>query len=307
LAVAALGGTLLTLSATRQTDRVKAKPVVFRYAFESGQTRRYTLSMNIKLGPHDADGVRPVERNIHAELRTTVAERRADGSTVMDLVVDHVITEPASHAPVESGRLRVVLAGDGRLLDVRGTGGVFTAAGVDPTAFGKGPRTGLDSQLLFPRFPARAVAPGDTWSSTATVPLPYGNAKTTVRADGRLVGYETSSFGPAARIAYIVRTPLDVELTVADLVRAAVRNGADPPQPVAPAQARIALAGQTVTNAQALVLTGTSELVRLVGTTTMSVRMGINGVPPELFEGATPDEYSLEAAITTTIVRIPAS
>jgi hypothetical protein len=282
--------------------------IVFRYAFDREEVRNYALSMSIKVVPQGTPDAQPFEGKVRASMTMQVIEKLPDGSVVLDLAVDDVETEPTSSQSVQGGRLQISLAPDGRVIDVEGTGGVFAAAGVDPGAFiagsGGGAAQNAGSQLLFPRYPGGAVKPGDTWSSTSSVPLPYGDKKVEVRSDSRLDGYEDSPYGRAAKIHLSVRTPLDLDVTVDELAEAYATQAGEPAAPIpdAPPGARLGLSGRTLMEGDTLVRPETSELIQLRGTTTMSMRMEVKGVPTEQLEGGS-TAYVFDATTTMSIVR----
>jgi hypothetical protein len=132
--------------------------------------------------------------------------------------------------------------------------------------------------------------------------LPFGNGNVEVRTDGRFEGDTDSPLGRAARIGLTITTPIDYTVTVAELTKAAATSGAAAPTPAAPQDARIVLDGKTVTASTAVVLPGTSDLVRLDGKTTMTVQMVVEDVPAEQLECA-PSNYAFDATITMSIAR----
>lgn len=261
------------------------------------------MDMGIKLTPRGGPSAQPFKGRVRASMNITAFDKRSDGTTIVDLSLTDVRTAPQRGAPSKGGRLRLAIAPDGRVTNVEGTGGVFSIAGVDPGSLlggsGSNPADTTSSQVLFPQYPANAIEPGDTWSHTTTAPLPFGDGKVEVRTDGRFEGYTDSPLGRAAKIGLRITTPIDYTVTVADLAKA---NTGAVPTPAAPSDARIVLDGETVTASTALVLPGTSDLVRLDGKTTMTVQMKVEGVPAEQLEGA-PSDYVFDATITMSIVR----
>lgn len=265
------------------------------------------MDMGIKLTPRGGPETEPFKGRVRASMNIAAIDKRSDGTTIVDLTLTNVRTEPQRSAtPLESGRLRLAIASDGRVTDVEGTGGVFSIAGVDPGsllgASGSNPADTTSSQVLFPQYPTNAIEPGDTWSRTATAPLPFGNGKVDVRTDGRFEGYTDSDLGRAAKIGLTITTPIDYAVTVAELTKATTSSGTAAPTPAATKDARIVLDGKTVTSSTAVVLPGTSDLVRLDGKTRMTVRMVVEGVPAEQLQGA-PSNYAFDATITMSIVR----
>lgn len=265
------------------------------------------MDMGIKLTPRGGPGTQPFKGRVRASMDIAAIERRSDGTTILDLTLSDVRTEPQrTVVPLEGGRLRLAIAPDGRVTDVKGSGGVFSIAGVDPGSLlggaGSSAADTTSSQVLFPQYPTHAIEPGDTWSRTTTAPLPFGDGNVEVRTEGRFDGYTDSPLGRAAKIRLTITTPIDYTVTVAEITKAAERSGAAAPTPAAPQDARIVLDGRTVTASTAQVLPGTSDLVRLDGKTTMTVQMAVEGVPAEQLEGA-PADYAFDATITMSIVR----
>ena len=278
---------------------------VFRYAFASGERRAYTLDMAIKITPRGAQATQPFTGRVRAAMAVTEREKRNDGTAILDLTLSNVQTDPPrSTGPLEGGRLRLAIAPDGRVKDVEGTGGVLSIAGLDTASFGAGGAADTtSSQVLFPQYPEHAIEPGDSWTRMSKAPLPFGNGSVDVRTDGRFEGYTDSGLGRAARVKLRVTTPIDYTVTIGELTKAAAKASASPlPTPNVPADARVVLDGETVTSSTAIVLPATSDLVRMDGTTNMTVKMNIEGVPAEQLEGA-PASYAFDAAITMSIVR----
>lgn len=265
------------------------------------------MDMGIKLTPRGEQSTQPFRGRVRASMNVAAVDRRPDGTTLLELTLTDVRTDPErAGAPLQGGKLRLAIAPDGRVTDVEGTGGVFSIAGVDPGSLlggGAGaPADTTSSQVLFPQFPTNAIEPGDTWSRTSTAPLPFGEGSVEVQTDGRFEGYTNSPLGRAAKIGLTITTPIDYTVSLAELTKATAESGAPVPTP-APPDGRIVLDGRTVTASTAVVLPGTSDLVRLDGKTTMTVQMAVEGVPADQLRGA-PANYAFDATITMSIVRV---
>lgn len=273
----------------------------FRYIFASGERRSYDLDMQITFTPRDDATTQGFEGRVSATLDIAAVERRPDGSTVLDLSVREVSTSPGrTNLPTEGGRLRLTIAEDGRVLDAEGTGGLFSIAGVDPGALlgGSGSGDSAGSQLLFPQLPSEAIEPGDEWSRTSSIPIPFGDERLDVRLKGLFEGYEDTEHGRAARIRLDVDTPIDYRVTIAELTKAAREAVPSSPQPTPP-EGQIELDGNTKTESRALLLPSTNELIRLEGTTKMSVEMNVSGAQVRGIARA----YAFDAIIEMDIVR----
>lgn len=275
--------------------RADEPAAAFTYRFQDGERRSYTLDMRVRIAPRTDSAAEAFTGRVRASM-DVIAVERSGRSTVVDVVLDDVVTEPVRPgARVEPGTIRLTLAPDGRVTGVEGTGGLLSLAGVDPGALvgaAGGAAGGAGSQVLFPQFPTEQLEPGARWSRTTRVPVPFAGTSATVRFDGRFEGYADSPRGRAAWISTTMTTPIDVAATLADLARAA---GATPGPDAA---GSVAIDGRTVTQSRALVIPSTGELLELDGTTTLGADLHLDGVP-----GADARGYGFDATITMAIER----
>lgn len=269
---------------------------VFRYAFAAGEERLYEMDMKVRITPDEGQGA-PFEASVRGMMTLSVVDRRSDGATVLDLSLDELETAAgeAPAVPAEGGDMRLTVARDGRIVDAAGRGGLFSAAGLGAAGTG-GAVEGMGAQLLFPHYPDDPLAPGDGWSRTSTIPLPFGSQQARVASEGRLEGYEQSPSGHAARFDLTVTSPIDYTVTAAELARASGATGYEPPE-----GAELTVDGRTVTEADALVVPSTGELLELEGTTTMSARMTAGDSAAEA-QGSQ-NGYAFETTITMSLVR----
>jgi hypothetical protein len=218
------------------------------------------------------------------------------------MTLDKVRTVPSGSNPLKGGKLRLTIQPDGRVVDVSGTGGLFSLAGVDPRGLFGRPGAGAESagsQVLFPWFPDHKISPGDRWSRSTSIPLPFGHQKVTVGTDGRFSGYDTTD-RRAANLFITITTPLDYKVPIAELTKAA-SAGRTLPSP-SPVPGNVVLSGRSVTSSRVTVVPSTGELLRMSGRTTISVRMNVEGVPGAAAGGSVP-AYAFDSTITMSIAR----
>lgn len=302
----------------RSPDRADA--VVFRYAAAVGETRTYDVSMDMDMRAVGLPDAESVTGSLRASMTWTVTETRPDGSMVVDVTVTVVESSlPDSDFPATGGTMTVVVAADGRVLEVRGSNGLFTMPGMSgplPGAEGENPADPGTSQFFFPRFPADAIAPGDDWSETNEVPLPFASGESMViTTSGSHEGFEDTAYGRAARISQRVQVPMDIEFPLGEFFQAFFEGfaqgfsglGNTGPSPTVPpelAAAKMIFRGDMDMDADALVIPSTSDLVEMTGDMRMRMEVELENFPPELAAAGGPEEFSMDGTMRMTIIRV---
>lgn len=290
-----------------------AEAQVFRHAFQAGETRTYQMTMDLTATPEGIPDTETIEGSVQATMRMTVVSSYEDGSGVVEIDISDVRMEPAQPGvPTELGTLRVTVDPDGSISDVEGAGGLLSMTGVDPMSgfTSGGGSDASSSQFFFPQYPADAIAPGDTWSESTTVPLPFGDDQLTIDVGGELLGYEGTRYGRAARLGYDIDMPMDMSFSMQELFDAMLaftREFGPPGEAVSPPpaefrDARFVFSGGMQMNAESLVIPDTSDLVQLDGTADMRFTVKLEGVPDGLLGDS--NEMTIDAELKMSMVRV---
>ncbi len=281
-----------------------AEAVAFRYAFAEGEKQAYDITMSVTAKPIGVPDAQPFEGTMHAAMGYEVVDLEEDGSATLEMTIGGISFEPnVSTPPAENSTLRVRIAPDGRIASVKGTGGLFGAAGASLDSLASlpagAPTESAGSQFMFPRFPADAVKPGDTWTESTSVPLPFGSGDIKMTSTGRHDGYEDSSAGRLARFHHAIEAPLDMSFNLAEMAsRLGDQAG---PIPNGAENASFTIGGKMSMDADSLVIPDTSELVRLDGTVNLSMTMKFAGASAEL---GGPTDLAFESTMRMSMVHV---
>jgi hypothetical protein len=316
LMAAVAAGLVVVLAAAFFVTKMSggAKGQVFQYALEQGQKQTYDLSITLSGVAAGVPDAPPLQGKLGATLGYEVVENNADGSTVVEFTLENLRSDPPSAfgAGVPDGsKLRVTIAPNGSVTDVQGVGGVFGAVGSSMSSFSSLPGSPSDtagSQFMFPEYPTNKIAPGDGWDEETAVPLPFGDNTVTVKTTGKHNGFtDDPAFGQVASFHHAITAPMNIELSIADLLGAmgeAVGGQDAGSLPPDAADAVMKITGDMSMDADSLVIPDTGELVRLDGTAKVAMRMVMDGLP----DGAgAPDDLAFDMTMKITMLRVDAA
>lgn len=281
-----------------------AHAVALAYNFDLKGARIYDVSMEMKMTPRGVDGAEDFEGQVDGTLVMEVRNKAEDGSAVVVVRFRDVTVEPAvADVPADWGEMKMRVAPDGRITDVRGSGGLFAGAGTTLgaplAAQGTAPADTAGTQYLFPRFPDDLVRPGDTWDEDASVELPFGSKPLVMKTEGRHKGYADTAYGEAVKLNHSVSAPFDHTFTFADIAAAIGESSlAIPPQF---SSAAMEMRGSTEMDADSLVIPSTGEAVEMKGVVDMSMDIKVTGIPLPPGQGS---EVGFDAKITIDMTRI---
>jgi hypothetical protein len=276
----------------------KSEAVAFRYAFAPGDERTYDLSIDATTTAPAAPQEGSFGFKLTAKMTQKVVEKKKDGSLVLDVTMNdaRLIGSPTGAGGTsgsqsvpgfdgEAASMRITISPEGKILGIEGTGGPFAFGSTSgASALGQqGGTSGAESQLLYPAFPSSKVKPGDTWTETSSFKMPFGDTDMVVSSKGRLVGFESSQYGRAARIHFAADAPLHMSFSLDELA-SAYGEGATVPSGVA-GTGRMFMDGGVTMTGYAVVLPDAADLVRLDGTMKSWMRIRLDGVPPQLSAG----------------------
>ena len=281
-----------------------AEAAAFKYTFAAGEQRSYDLQMSINVTPEGVPDAQAFTGKVAATLRFLVAQQQEDGSTVIELALSNVVFDPpTSTLPFDSGTMRVRMSPEGRVTSVDGAGGIFGAAGGATNSLlaapSGAPSDTAGSQFFFPPFPANALKSGDTWNERTTLPFPFGDDEITINTTGELAGFEDSAFGRVARVRHAITAPMDLSFSFGELAESIGQSMEGAPSGFE--SAKFVVKGDTVMNADSLVLPETSDIVQMTGKAEMTMTMALEGVAAAA--GSAP--MTLKSVIDMSIVRLP--
>jgi hypothetical protein len=285
------------------TQSSTAQALVYSYSLEEGRTQVYSMTSRISFAPRGIPGItEPVEETVSGKLAMTVLEVRDDGSSVLEFKVSDV-GGAAAGMPDETFKMRI--SKEGELLSIDGA----SPFGLDPTELfgGSGGGSSLGSSNLVPVFPERELEPGDTWSATEVVPMPFGEGNTwTVTHAGKHLGFVQTEYGRAARIGMTMDGPLDVSMSFADVIGEA-DLGSDPSMtemmPPAMQQARMRMSGEMAGDMTSRVIPQTCELVAVVMEMDMDITVSFEDMPAE-FAAFMPADMGMVGEMVMKLDRI---
>ena len=228
-AVFVLGGVLVFVA---DSDEAKAGPLAL--VFTPGETQRYRIeqTMNLTLGG-DLTGVSDVAGMPFAVetsqlLSWTVKDVDADGVATIRVTSDDV-SATVNGAPVPSmgatPPVDVRISRTGRVLSIGGP--ALGGTDLDLSAFTKLFDTAGTGQMTPLLPPGGDAQPGDTWDTSFSQDIPFGDGSVDVTATSRYDRDETVDGTDAAVIVSDADLAMDLRLDLAALIGAL--GGADLP------------------------------------------------------------------------------
>jgi hypothetical protein len=281
-AVLVIGGAAVFV--VTQGDEANARPLAL--SFTAGDTHRYRIeqSMDLTVAGDAVGGTEQLQLEIEQLVSWTVTGVDDDGVATIRVEVEDVSgtvngspTPPSD--PVPPVELRI--SPDGEVLSIGGP--ALGGAGIDLT------QGGLDqlfdvpgSNQVTPLLPPDGDAsPGDTWDTSYTHDVPFGEGSIELDATSR---YERDERVEAAETAVIVTDSdvrMDVAFAFADLIDmfagGAMPTGASGMDALAGAS--MTYAGTASSSQTGWLDLATRELVRMRTTGEVDLEMEIVGVP----------------------------
>ncbi len=278
---------------------------VFRYVLEPGQTRTYSMSMRSVFTPQGIAGfAESIDETMTGRMTIKVVEVRTDGSTLFDLSLFE-LSVSSSSAPPESGSMRMLVSNSGKLIDIEGTGilGGFDFGALLGVANKESGET-FGATSILPSFPETAIGPGDTWTETEEVPLPFSDTKLQVNVRGEHQGFQDTTYGRAARVFTKTSAPFDFGFSFADILQLA--GEALPAELNAPEirAFRMVVSGKMLGDLTALVVPDTGDLVRMQMDMKMNFGFRFENAPAEFALSGGPESFSMLGDMRMKLDRI---
>ncbi len=265
-------------------NEAKAGPLAL--AFTAGDTHRYRIaqSMDLTVGGDAIGGTEDLELEIEQLVSWTVTEVDDDGVATIRVEVEEMTgtvngsPTPAS-GPVPPVELRI--SPDGEVLSIGGP--ALGGAGIDLTQGGLGQLFDVPgSNQVTPLLPPDGDAvPGDSWDSSYTHDVPFGEGSIDLEATSR---YDRDERVDGAETAVIVTDSdvrMDVAFAFADLID--MFGGGEMPTGApgvdALADASMTYAGTASSSQTGWLELATRELVQMRTTGELDLEMMIEGVP----------------------------
>lgn len=261
-----------------------AESLVYTYALEPGQTRTYAMTTRMVFTPQGIpDFTETMDETVTGKMTMKVVEVRKDGSTLIDLAVSEVkVTGSGVSSADEDGSIRMRISKSGEVLDIEGSGAF---GGFDFGEFlglaDAGSNTTVGPMNVLPAYPSEAIGPGDMWTETADVPLPFGDAKMHMTARGEHQGFQDTNYGRAARMHMKMSMPFDFGFSFADIL---AETGEELPSELD--AVRMVMGGSLLGDMTALVSPDTGDLVKMQMDMKMNFSMRMENAPAELTQGA---------------------
>lgn len=300
--------------ATREITR--GEPIVLRYRFAAGQQRTYELTMDVRGRIDGLPASAPFDTRVTGRATSEVVDVAPDGTARMRVVYSGVRAAGTAGALPASpgGAFTMRVSPTGEVTDVRGSSGLIPSGAGNPFAAfgasGAGPADPFGS-VLFTTFPRRPVAPGDSWTESQDVPLPFGESRSKTRTDGTFQDVVTTRFGRAATIRQRTTTDLDASFSFAELfeqfasglVRGLGPDGGpalSPPPELRGATMRMdgSMRGETVNR----VLRTGGDVVDLEGDVDLDFDVRVVGIPGRTAPGI--QRFRMRVETATRIVRV---
>lgn len=282
-----------------------AESLVYTYALEPGQTRTYAMSTRMLFTPQDIpDFTETLDETVTGKLTMKVLEVRSDGSTLIDFSMSEVSTTgtDTSDGDVDAGSMRMLVSKSGELLDIEGSGDLFGGFDLGEFMGVSDDGSSVGATNVLPTYPSKPIGPGDTWTESADVPLPFGNESMHMTATGEHQGFQETNYGRAARMHMKMSTPLNLGFSFADLLSG---TGEQLPDLAGSGfeAARMVMNGSLRGDATSLVTPGTGDLVKMQMDMKMNFSMRMENVPAELMQGA-PTNFSMLGDMRMKLDRI---
>lgn len=248
-----------------------ADALVYTYAFEKGQTRAYEFTMRMKFSPHGIPGMPAApeipEGTAKGKMAFKAVDVRPDGSALLEITFSDMnvsFSGGTVDQNMDTESVRMLVGPTGEIRDVEGSG-LF--GGIDPSRFFGLPSgatgSALGSASFFPTFPREAIAPGDKWSESQKMPMPFGSGSIDVTSNGEHLGFENTSYGRAARMRVLTSMPIDIAFSLTDLL-SAVGEAAQASVPEGLDAGRMVIKGSARGDMTALVPQNGHDLVEMI-------------------------------------------
>jgi hypothetical protein len=290
-----------------------AEALVYSYSFQEGQSRTYAMNMRMNVTPRGASQVaQAMDMTMTSKLAVKAVKVNTDGSALLELTVTDVkFSGPTGpqHGAFPKESMRMLVSRNGEVLEVEGSSvfGTFDPArllGVPSDATGGT----LGSANIFPTFPSKAIAPGDKWSDSQSIRMPFGDGTIKVTADGKHEGFEDTAYGRAARMAMRLEMPMDVSFTFADIFSLAGSAGAQSEAlksaiPNGLESMRMFIKGTMHSDMDALVPPDGSDLVKMVADMDMDIAMRAENLTPQTAQGQ-PSSFEMAMKVRMEMSRI---
>ena len=269
-----------------QGDEAEAGPLTL--SFTAGETHRYRIdqTMDLTVG---GDALGAEERSLLLELEQVVAWSVTDvddeGVATIRVDVEDVNGSVNGMPAPPSGPLPPIelrIAPDGRVLSIGGP--ALGGTPIDLTRGGLGqlfdvPGSNQVTPLLPPDGDAR---PGDTWETSISQDVPFGDGTVELEATSRYDRDEEVDGATAAVIETGSNVTADIAFAVADLAELFGGAGALPTGATglaAVADAAMTYGGTVATTQTSWLDLEARELVRMESSGEMDLEMEISGVP----------------------------
>jgi hypothetical protein len=190
-------------------------------SFEEGRTYRYAFEVGADGTAQVFGGEIPFTMDVAETVAVRVVEVDDRGAVTLETEIEALSgTFNGMPVPSDLGKLpstTVTIMPDGRVVT---EGGLEFAA---PTT-GLGGSSPMTNHLL-PILPDHPVGPGDTWDIHVRQPVPFGRGRIELDTANAFVRYHEAGDRQVAVIDTQVYSPIDLELNLADLAKAAERTG----------------------------------------------------------------------------------
>lgn len=267
-----------------QGDEAKAGPLAL--AFTAGDTHQYRIaqSMDMTVGGDAVGGTEDLELEIEQLVSWTVTEVDGGGVATIRVEVEEMTGTVNGSPTAASGLVPPVelrISPDGEVLSIGGP--ALGGAGIDLTQGRLGQLFDVPgSNQVTPLLPPDGDAtPGDTWDSSYTHDVPFGEGSIELEATSR---YDRDERVDGAETAVIVtdsNVRMDVAFAFADLID--VFGGGEMPTGAsgmdALADASMTYAGTASSSQTGWLELATRELVQMRTTGELDLEMEIEGIP----------------------------
>jgi hypothetical protein len=267
-----------------QGDEAKAGPLAL--AFTAGDTHRYRIaqSMDLTVDGDAVGGTEDLELEIEQLVSWTVTDVDDDGVARIRIEAEDVSgTVNGSPAPPAGPvpPVEVRISPDGEVLSIGGP--ALGGAGIDLTQGGLGQLFDVPgSNQVTPLLPPDGdAAPGDSWDSSYTHDVPFGEGSIELEATSRYDRDERVGDAETAVIVTDSDVRMDVAFAFADLID--MFGGGEMPAGAsgldALADASMTYAGTASSSQTGWLELATRELVQMRTTGELELEMEIEGVP----------------------------
>lgn len=253
-----------------------ADAAVYQRLFLPKESHRYRFEMTMD-GAVEVPGTgrQPMTMSVSMELvERTVAVDDDGVATVRQVIKDMDIRLNGERAPQTASGLSMELriAPDGKVLSVDGLDGAGLGE-LGPAGEMIGPES------MGPLLPPHAVAPGDEWTISETLPIPFADTPITATTTNRLVRLEVTDGVDIAVIRQDTAIPMDMRVAFAELLELARASGQPVPDAGLPKGAVFVYDGDIQLSSVQTIERTTGRPIAVSGEGLMDLGMRVEGVP----------------------------